>query len=939
MSEIHEMKTLTLKGEEFNSFPDQQAREAVLKKLPLPEGAAQVGQYLRVLSVDGLGQIVELEPADVPTGDGTVTVNVEPAEDDVPILFFSAPLQQTKDEIVCRFWYYSKTKTITGWAKIKAQGTSSMGYAKKNQTATLYADEACTQKLKINFKGWGAQSKFCLKANWIDISHARNIVSARLWGDIVKSRPDYADLPEELRTSPNQGAVDGFPVLVYAAGIYQGRYTLNIPKDAWMANMDDDLDEHCILCGENYVSGCFRAAANINGSDWSDEVHDTVPDSIKTRWNECIDFVRNSTDEEFYANLHKYFNVPSLIDYDLYGLYNCGLDAFGKNQTYLTYNGGYPWIANKYDMDSTWLLYWNGSKFVASDYGRGEYEDMISGREGNLLYIRLEQLFWKELQERLPVLLDGPLSIANIDRRFEEFIRIVPPHIVAEDYASTTGEGKFAGIPSKTTNNIQQLRAAALARRQWTIDYVAALTPANPVPCEGITLDKNTLTFTAEGTQTVTATIVPDGCTDNMVWVSSNPEIASISVDGYVCAVEAIANGNATITATCGEYSASCSVAVSGLVEPVPCTGITLDKTSLTFNSEESQTITATVTPSDTTDRVVWDIDNEGVATVENGVVTPVADGSATITATCGSQSASCAVTVSGVYDASVLFSLDEETVFDGSSTYIDTGVQLYDEAKDFTVFIDFATAAEVTARCSVLHCMNEVAGYPGFCLDADVFKYYYIDGTAVSGKAFRPIHPGAREYLILRNDINTKKETLYIGALRYNRSFSNINVITQNLLVGCYQAADGTKGRYWNGTVYNMKVWNRALTDEEMESLIGVETTARDIVWSDTAEYRIDSTTGAVTSGNDWVTPDLIEAVGGTEVALYCKNSDTHTFLAIAQYDENSAFIKKTVMNSPANGPVSVLLESNTKYIRCVAYGSTTDPGSHVELVCEVTD
>ena len=64
MSEVHEMKTLTLAGEEFNSFQDQQAREELLKKLPKPDGAAKVGQYLRVKSVDEAGNITGLEPVD-----------------------------------------------------------------------------------------------------------------------------------------------------------------------------------------------------------------------------------------------------------------------------------------------------------------------------------------------------------------------------------------------------------------------------------------------------------------------------------------------------------------------------------------------------------------------------------------------------------------------------------------------------------------------------------------------------------------------------------------------------------------------------------------------------------------------------------------------------------------------------------------------------------
>ena len=402
----------------------------------------------------------------------------EPGEDDIPKVFFGGALQQTKTEAVVPFRYISKTQDFSGYAEIKAQGNSSMNYPKKNQTVKLFQDAACTEKLKVDFKGWGKQNKHVYKANWIDLSHARNVVSARLWADVVKSRSNYAELPELLRASPNQGAIDGFPVKVYAAGIYQGRYTLNIPKDKWTFNMDDDLDEHCVLCGENYVSGCFRAAANINESDWTDEIHDTVPSSIKTRWNQVISFVMNSTDADFRANLNQYFFVDSLIDYYLFALASCGLDAMGKNQIYMTYDGQ-RWIASMYDMDSTWGLYWDGSKFVASDYARTSYEDYVSsgsGGEGNLLYNRLEQLFREELQTRWAELKNGALSIENIINRFERFTDIAPADLVKEDYASTTGGGRFTGIPSKTTNHIQQIRSFALARQTWTDDYVTGLT-------------------------------------------------------------------------------------------------------------------------------------------------------------------------------------------------------------------------------------------------------------------------------------------------------------------------------------------------------------------------------------------------------------------------------------------------------------------------------
>lgn len=81
----------------------------------------------------------------------------------------------------------------------------------------------------------------------------------------------------------------------------------------------------------------------------------------------------------------------------------------------------------------------------------------------------------------------------------------------------------------------------------------------------------------------------------------------------------------------------------------IPCTDITLNKSALTFNGTGQQTIIATVAPVDTTDTVKWVSNNPTIASVAYGVVTAHADGSATITATCGEYSASCTVEVSGV--------------------------------------------------------------------------------------------------------------------------------------------------------------------------------------------------------------------------------------------------------------------------------------------------
>ena len=387
---------------------------------------------------------------------------------DIPRVYLSGGLLPiTKDFQTMKMKYVSSSETFECWITIKCQGTSSMSYDKKNFSIRLYEDEALTIKLKKDFKGWGPQYKFVWKANYIDLTHARNIVSARLWADCVKARSDYDQLPERLRTSPNQGAIDGFFIRVYYEGIYQGRYTWNIPKDPWMTNMDDTLEEHVLLCGENYASGCFRAAALIDETDWTDEIHKVVPDSVKTRWNEVISFVMNSTDVDFKANLNNYIDVTSVIDYYIFHYVCCGLDAMGKNQVYISYDGQ-KYYATSYDMDSTWGLYWDGATTVSPAYRmQKDYETGVHGTS-NLLYDRLEKLFEQEIYDRYQVLRNGPLSLENIIDRFESFM-ICDEAMIREDYEI------YPGIPGQSINNLKQIRQYASNRLNYVDDCIEAI--------------------------------------------------------------------------------------------------------------------------------------------------------------------------------------------------------------------------------------------------------------------------------------------------------------------------------------------------------------------------------------------------------------------------------------------------------------------------------
>ena len=678
--------------------------------------------------------------------------NIEPQESDIPKIFINGAIPTTKDAVLAELTYISKTLNFHSYITIKCQGTSSMKYPKKNFTIALFEDEARSIKKKIAFKNWGEQNKFCLKANWIDISHSRNVVSARLWGDIVESRTDYETLPELLRTTPNNGAIDGFAIKVYNNGIYQGRYTWNIPKDKWMFNMDDELNTHCVLCGENYDGGCFRALPLIDGSDWSDEIHDVAPDVIKNKWTEVVNFIMTSTDDEFKNNLSNYFDIQSLIDYHLFGMAMCGLDSYGKNQIYMTYDGN-KWFASMYDLDSTWGLYWNGETLVAPDYARTKFEDMVNGRQGNLLYERLEQNFYEELQARWVVLKNNALSLVNIINRFERFTDIMTSDLIKEDYASTTANGNYSSIPSIAKNNIQQIRGFAVQRQLWADEYISNLAPIERIPCTGIILSQTELVFTSAGTQTLIATVEPADTTDKIIWVTNNDGVATVN-NGIVTA---IFNGNATITATCGDYSATCSVSVSGIEEPsVP---------------EEP--------------------------------------------------------------DETILYRLPAVTEFNGTN-YIDTGVAPLATDVPFTIFIDWTHTGEsefVGSRYVIAHAMTENSPYDGIILQYNnngIVSEYRQNNNTISSNSTSALIANADLYrvkVIYRKeaDGNITVSRCYNenGQIHTNKKQIAYVAVPEELRLGCYRSNVGGTGRFAKGVMNDCRIYNYALSDEEIEELL----------------------------------------------------------------------------------------------------------------------
>lgn len=212
---------------------------------------------------------------------------------------------------------------------------------------------------------------------------------------------------------------------------------------------------------------------------------------------------------------------------------------------------------------------------------------------------------------------------------------------------------------------------------------------------EQIELNKSSLTLTEGESAKLTATIKPSDATDkNIVWKSSDTSVVTVDSNGNI---KAVGVGNATITVTSkdGGYSATTKITVieanqdSPIKENIKVTGVVLNKSSLTLTKGESAKLTATIKPSNASNKnVTWKSSDTSVVTVDaKGNIKAVGVGSATITA----------ITKDGGYKATATITVNEKP-----ASYVITFTEIKQEVtgsvleysmkvtKNGSLFVDF---------------------------------------------------------------------------------------------------------------------------------------------------------------------------------------------------------------------------------------------------------
>lgn len=354
----------------------------------------------------------------------------------LPVLEFEGDVSKmnaSKNEVDLTYKYGDRAGSCT----LKWQGSSSVAYPKKNYTVKF--DSKFEAK-----EGWGEQKKYCLKANYIDFSHSRNIGCAKLWSEVVKSR---TPANETLNALVNGGAIDGFPICLVINGEYQGIYTFNIPKDGWMFGMGDGTHE-AILCADNVADVCsFKALATLDGDfevEYATDEDDT--EWIKTSVNRLIQACIDSDGTDLDTTIAQYLDWESAIDYYIFCVLSNHYDGVIKNYLLVTYDGT-KWFFSAYDMDSTFGLETNGSKFRTAT---GDFNVAYLAWRHRVFGL-INKYKTDELKARYNELVNGVLSEEAVIETFTNFAGSIPKALFDEEVKI------WSTLPSTSVNNVSQI--------------------------------------------------------------------------------------------------------------------------------------------------------------------------------------------------------------------------------------------------------------------------------------------------------------------------------------------------------------------------------------------------------------------------------------------------------------------------------------------------
>ena len=258
------------------------------------------------------------------------------------------------------------------YCMISVQGATSANYPKKNLNIEFYPDADFDDSVDVKIGDLLPHDEWTFKANWIDFTHVRNLMSYRLWREVTNSRKgwpkyevDFSYIGETGTDSMPTGATgfpDGYPCVLNVNGEFYGIGDLMIGKKRKNYNLKKNSKKQIhIDCSQWFDITTFEDTNSYeikSPDDPSEETQQLIDDWVAF----CA-----LTDGEFNNAAPSKLDAKNIIDFILFIQFVAATDLIGgnrcKNVQLVVYDGN-TWLFMPYDLDTTYGLRWAGDGIV-----------------------------------------------------------------------------------------------------------------------------------------------------------------------------------------------------------------------------------------------------------------------------------------------------------------------------------------------------------------------------------------------------------------------------------------------------------------------------------------------------------------------------------------------------------------------------------------------
>lgn len=272
-------------------------------------------------------------------------------------------------------------------ATIAWQGNTSLQYDKKNYSIKLKNEDNSKYKHKFELFPYKTNS-YHLKANYVDASHARNIVTARI------AHNCYPVFPGNARC-----VIEGFPFVIVINNKKKGLYTWNLKQGDDLFGMDKTNPNNLAFraCTDTSTSCCMKSTCDSSrfgeDLDFEEKVPGTYTSESLQKLNRALTFISTSSDTEFHDNMSQYFDIDTMLTFRILCDYLHIMDLKGSNYTLCTWDGNiFYWVL--YDMDTAF-----GKKIGSETYYNYDH-DWNNTQVQNNFWNRVDKLFKQELYNK-----------------------------------------------------------------------------------------------------------------------------------------------------------------------------------------------------------------------------------------------------------------------------------------------------------------------------------------------------------------------------------------------------------------------------------------------------------------------------------------------------------------------------------------------------------